>query len=358
MCLLNGCVVYRGKKADATKSEYTITVTQSRNSESPIAEFPASCDHYLPYGLLTDCRATRGPAFFLTEGRPHPNCRVIRTYDIRDGNSRRMYENVEPHKICNGPRCGLLVCDWTVKSVLHLVLAGDKLLCTHQLKLDFLPIQGMCYSNHSNAVIFSKVGKNQVFAFNLVTGDKLWLMSQFVYSITLNPEDVCSTPQGWICVANRTNLLFLTPGGHLVSVLHLENITERSKLDSQVRIRDMFFLSADSELNIEWTNDMTVQPVSDTQVSLLDQMDDGPQPNVTVSMVSQKSYVKLHPTEYNLPLEEDRAQSDVIMTSHGFHKVMCCESDKGPVLAVRHEEGTIITYKLTSIPDGRVVLEN
>ena len=155
MCLLNGCVVYRGKKADVTKSEYTITVTQSRNSELPIAEFSASCDHYLPYGLLT-LAPGKG---LLAEGCPHSNCRVIRTYDIRDGNFRLMYENVEPHKICNGPRCGLLVCDWTVKSVLHLVLAGDKLLCTHQLKLDFLPVQGMCYSNHSNAVIFSKVGK-------------------------------------------------------------------------------------------------------------------------------------------------------------------------------------------------------
>ena len=275
-----------------------------------------------------------------------------------------MYENVEPHKICTGPGRALLVCDWVSESVLQLVPAGHKYLCTHQLKLDFLPVQGMCYSDRRNMLVFSKVDEHKVFAISFATGEKLWQMNQSdgtIDHIQFMPEDVCSTPQGLICIANKTNLMFLGPSdGDLVSVLQIENIIGRDIADSQARIRGMLGLPAEAELNMELTNaasSTTIVPDSGTQLIPIRQLTDGsPQPNVTVPMTIQETYAPASGAQsYQMDPQQPGMSIDF---SQGFHKVMCCESDKGPVLAVRHEEGTIITYKLTSIPDGRVVLEN
>ena len=331
MCLnTNGRLVYRGKKTPPGNAEYTITMIQNPTSglRTKSAEWPASCDHYLSYGLLVVCRGSVTPdKVLLAEGCPHPNCRVIRTYDVQNRYCSVVYENVEPHKICNGSGRTLLVCDWVSKSVLHLVVPGGrKYLCTQQLKLDFLPVQGMCYSDHSNALVFSKVDDHTVFAINLANGEKLWQMNRYdgaIDHIELRPEDVCSTPQGWICVANRTNLLFLrASNGDLVSVQHL---IETDKPNSRARLRDMLGLSTDAELNAEWPN----KHAASFRLSPLDQIHDGPpQSNAT--------------------------------SSQGFHKVMYCDSDMGPVLAVRYEERTIITYRynLTFIPDERIILDN
>ena len=140
----------------------------------------------------------------------------------------------------------------------------------------------------------------------------------------------------------------------------LKNIIERDEPNSQARIRGMLGLPAEAELNMEWTNaasSTTIVPDSGTQLIPIRQLTDGsPQPNVTVPMTIQETYAPASGAQsYQMDPQQPGMSIDF---SQGFHKVMCCESDKGPVLAVRHEEGTIITYKLTSIPDGRVVLEN
>ena len=244
VCLINGSLVHRGQSMAPGNSGYKVSVLLI-NTESPTAEWPASCHHYLTQGQLAACRMAGEPGkVLLAEGCPHNHCRAIRIIDLDNGNSTTVCKNVIPHKICTGPGNSLLVCDSVAKRILHLASAPEfrNFSCANVLKLDFLPIQGMCYSNHSNAVIFSKLHCKEVFAINLTTGDKLWQMSQFVGSIDhieLNPEDVCSTPQGWICVANRTDLVFLrSSDGDLLSVQPLEDITETEDLD-QITINEV-----------------------------------------------------------------------------------------------------------------------
>ena len=338
MCLINGCIVYRGKKMGPVDSEYTITMIQM-TSGSLNTEWPASCNHHLPYGLL--CQVPGGPNK-VAEGCPHPNCRVIRTYDVQNRNCSVVYENVEPHKICTGPEEGLLVCDSSSESVLHIVPEGCKYLFRHQLKVDFLPVQGMCYCEHRDTLVFLKADDHMIFAINLETGQKMWEISHTIEDIELRPEDICNIGEIWICVANRTNLLFLVPcHGNLSAVGNMDKMFQRAKFDSRAQPQDTPGLSADADRDAEWLKVpplTTTLPVSGTKLNLFGE--EWPRPNVKVSMASQGSRTLVPGVQlYQMGL----AQSDIPMTSQGPHKVMYCGSDMGPVLAVRHNEGTIIT---------------
>ena len=322
----------------------TVTVSPI-DTESPVTEWPASCDHYLSYGQLAACRMAEAPGkVLLAEGCSHSNCRVVRIVNLENGQSSTVCKNVIPDKICTGPGNSLLVCDSVAERILHLASAPEfrNFSCANILKVDFLPVQSMCYSNHSNAVVFSKLHSKKVFAINLTTGYKLWEVSQSVGSIDsieLNPEDVCSTPQGWTCVANRTNLLFLRPSnGDLVSVQRLEDITPTDGPKPRKQPRRMLGQSSATEPGF-WVNPLlSVPPQASYQHSLFDR--------------AQWSHSTAPGSSQENGLSEDHLEQEKI------NKVMCSENDLDSKLAVQYQDGSICNYSTKSIVDQRYFLEN
>ena len=154
----------------------------------------------------------------LVEGCPHSNCEVIRAYSMATRAFSVAYENVKPHKICPGPPGSLLLCDWKIQSLLQLTPAAAlngntdlKFLEVHRLRLNCRSIFGMDYIDQHRIVILTSKFKNKVQAVSLNSGDIIWKHNASVENILLNPENVSTTPNGWICLANGNKLLIQDP---------------------------------------------------------------------------------------------------------------------------------------------------
>ena len=241
----------------------------------------------------------------LVEGCPHPTCQVIRIYDLQTGHLNVVYEKLRPHKLCTGPENTVLVCDWKTNSILVLAPADGRFRCIRGLGvgLQFLPVQGMCYSSQYDAVVFSKVHQKEVIAVKLETGEVLWQTTKF------EPEDVCSTPNGWICVANRANVL----------VLNASNGTK------------IFNLSIRKEDDVL---DTTAYPIR---------------------RPARRQKIVMGVLMYTL--SPFRTQEDIPSHLQSFHKITWCEDEGCHKVAVQLGEQTVITYNVTSMPTGNVTLD-
>ena len=373
--------MYRSKNGGGLPGTgYSITI----NGESTV-KWPAKCDHYLSYGLLASCitqqnshRATRAKND-LAEACPHPNCRVIRTYDLRNGFSRDVYNNIEPHNICAGPGSTLLVCDWKTRKILHLMPQGRKFLCNHDLSVQFFPVQGMCYASSNNAVVFSKVDTREVFAISLATGEVIWKHSVYTNDpanhIPLTPEDVCCTGQGIICVANGTNVLILRSAtGDLASVLDIKSVFQTDEREAATSARQTNGLSNATveELMDDIQNFIQADereaatlplptPVS-SRYSFVSTPSSSPPSTQSSPMSSPPSphysSPPSSPSPSPSPVSSSSSSSQPLLPPpfQGIHKVMFYESAEGPNLAVRYNEGTIVRFKLSHLPEGRIVL--
>ena len=341
ICLVNGNLVYRGK----TNFRHTITV--SGNNSQLQTEWKAGCDHYLPYGLLTACRTTGASSDeeFLAEGCPHPTCQVIRIYDLRMGDFQTVYDNVEPHKLCTGADNTVLVCNWKTNSILALVPADGLFRCIHKLGLGpcFLPVQGMCYSSHCDAVVFSKFDEKRVIAIKLETGELLWQVTEFADLVEwkeLEPEDVCSTPNGLICVANRSNVLILnTCDGAIISFLDVANAMymdlpniDSLAMEALAMVTDDMIEEAASFPHMPRDLAPHDTPFNTTQNPITYF---GSQSSSTTNKFSTSS------------------QNDVISPSQCFPKIMWCEREYK--VAIRQGQQTIITCNVTLVPSGSVI---
>ena len=74
--------------------------------------------HHSPH---TDSLTTVGLfRSILAEGCPHPECEVIRVYNLKSGEISIAYENTQPRLMCAGPPDTMLVCEKKRNQLVHL----------------------------------------------------------------------------------------------------------------------------------------------------------------------------------------------------------------------------------------------
>ena len=202
-------------------------------------EWEAKCSHYLSDGSLV---ALPDPSSStqdvpLIEGCPQQGCEVLRVYYARKTkfqNTRIVYENIKPHKMCLGPDGSLLVCDERTRDLLQLSRTTDQTfrLVSQTRLLGCHAVHGMTYVQSEDLVIMTLKHSKKIVAIKLKTGAFAWQRSEHLDGIPLSPEEVCITSDEWICVANGNNLLTLdaTDGSYLVTLLQDETVTNIQKV--------------------------------------------------------------------------------------------------------------------------------
>ena len=182
-----------------------------------VTEWEAKCSHYLTNGSLV---AIQVPGIsnteFLVEGCPHKGCEKIQVYSLNDGSPNpypvTKYEDVRPHKMCSGPGDALLVCDAKSRHLLQLSTFGSihtKFELVRKWPLGLQSVYGIRYLKNLDILVLSSTLSKTIRGFNLPNHTVLWEHNGSIGDIPLNPEEVCSTSDGWICVANGNNLLAL-----------------------------------------------------------------------------------------------------------------------------------------------------
>ena len=221
LCSLFGHLLYRQVMFGCTINfcDYDTGLPLEYESGSAI-EWQTGCQHFVTHGLLATYEING--LHHLAEGCP--SCRVIRSYDAVTGTPRVVYENVEPNKMCTGPNNNLLVYNWENRSLLHLASdAKGKLHCALELEFNVYSLSGICYCEVNDVVVLSGI-PGHITAIDFSSGRVKWeisgCMEYLGRSLELEPEDICSAPNGWICVANRKNVLILNASnGDLVCIL-------------------------------------------------------------------------------------------------------------------------------------------
>ena len=202
-----------------------------------VSEWPAQCQHYLPYNSLTSCKIQNTE--YLLEGCPRKGCEVIRVYDLKNQKSTIGYVKVKPLHLCQGPNGSILVASWKNKTLLQLgKWDSDHGLTFHAIHMVGLDVFGeemssMCYTPHCDAVVLINKNNRQLKGISLASGQPLWKHDTSCGDVIPNLADVCSSPDGWICVANGNSILAMDASNGSVIKTLLEydvNISNIKKL--------------------------------------------------------------------------------------------------------------------------------
>ena len=137
--------------------------------------------------------------------------------------------------MCLGPECSLLVCDGKTKNLLQLERAADETflrLAAQKMLLGCHAVHGMTCVQQSDLLVMTLKFSKKIVAIKLSTGAVAWQRDGSIDHIPLNPEEVCTTSDGWICVANGNNVLALdaSDGAHLTTLLEDDTITNIHKV--------------------------------------------------------------------------------------------------------------------------------
>ena len=194
-------------------SPFTLCAYNS-NTGALVNSKQTDCDHFLPYDSLTAVGAQIGSTDgMLAEGCPHPECEVIRIYDITSGEASVAFEDVKPQAMCPGPPGTLLVCDRKINK-LRLLECKFRTNCNEN-KLQEIPllfsvlinnVQDMCYSNHSQLLILAQSDKPLVTVFDITKGEVVRRIGVPIAFDQLDPH-LCCGPFGTILMANGRRLL-------------------------------------------------------------------------------------------------------------------------------------------------------
>ena len=172
------------------------------------------CDHFLPYDSLTVIGVQIDSTDqILVEGCPHPECEVIRVYDITSGEASIALDDTKPHAMCAGPPGTLLVCDRKINKLRLLEYSttascdGNKF---QEIPLPFSVlidnVQDMCYSYHSQILVLAQSDKPLVTLLNINTGEVVRRIGVPIHLDLLDPH-LCCGPLGTILLANGKRLL-------------------------------------------------------------------------------------------------------------------------------------------------------
>ena len=251
MCLVNDEIVSRARPFGKRK-EFEFNSYEVLQSGWVSYNIASACDHWLSQGCLATCWSEDDDEEYLVEACPE--CRNIRIYNSDELVEELAFQNVRHSCICTGPDGTIFV--WGHMKLLHLQLDGTRfrLLSTirHllqgnenvQLAKD---AASMCFVEECKTIVMladCHDGPNHYDIFGIVwpSGVVAWQLCDRINGISLDPQDVCCTPRGDVCVANTTNVLLLDPkDGSLIDVLfaeeNLENISEVVSYEDDDEIR-------------------------------------------------------------------------------------------------------------------------
>ena len=197
-------------------------------------QWQPQCQHFLPYGSLAACTMQRN-AEYLVEGCPSKKCQVIRVYDLENRRVSVAYVNVRPLHICKGPKNSLLVSSWKSKTLLQLAQWANEdpdltFHASHMVAMNHYAeeLNAMSYTSYCDVVITVTKETKQIIAVSLATGDTVWKHDVSIGDVRLKPLDVCTTPDGWICVANDNRLVAMdSANGRILKVLQSDITTTK-----------------------------------------------------------------------------------------------------------------------------------
>ena len=250
MCLVNDEIVSRGRPFGKRK-EFEFNSYEVLQSGRVSYNMASACDHWLSQGCLVTCWSQDDDEYLV---EACPECRDIRIYNSEDHVAKFAFENVRHSCICSGPDSTIFV--WGHMKLLHLQLDGTifRLLSTirHLLQGDeevsmAKEVASMCFAEERNTIVVlvncnDDYDHYDIFGIVWPSVVVAWKHCGSVNSVPLDPEDVCYTPRGDVCVANTTNVLLLDPkDGSLIDVLfaeeNLENISEVVSYEDDDEIR-------------------------------------------------------------------------------------------------------------------------
>ena len=228
MCFTSNFLLLRTKSFNSANyifNCYDVT------SGTLVVRWPVLCKHYLTGDSLIATKIQETE--LLVEGCPQ-GCQLIRLYNITTRKTAIAYENVQPSKMCEGPKGSVLVCD--VKSQCLLLLTLNDMIFDeiHRIsEIDVPNVYGMCYlkANSNDLAILSFANTKQVIGISLTTGDVIWTQEHLLTGAPLDPY-LCSIPTGSVFLGNGNNLLVLNPvdGSHLETLLSDGNLKGISTL--------------------------------------------------------------------------------------------------------------------------------
>ena len=241
MSCVNRNLVIRGRPFDRDK-HFELNICEHMNGKI-FHNMVSACDHRLSQGCLATCCSRDGDEEYLVEACPE--CRNIRIYNSLDLVNEFAFENVRHSCICSGPDGTIFV--WGHMKLLHLQLEGTRfrLLSTWRWLHNggrevpmAKEVTSMCYSKGCNTIAFlanCNDGYNHYDLFGILWPERVvvWEYCGSVNSIPLDPQDVCCTPCGNVCIANTTNVLLLDPkDGSLITILLEEALFIKRVRDS------------------------------------------------------------------------------------------------------------------------------
>ena len=220
-CFVGNQLVIRGHQ-----SKVKVIMVYDPETGSISRQWQPQCEHFLPYGSLVAC-IMHGNVEYLVEGCPIKKCQVIRVYDLENRRVSVAYVNIRPFHICEGPENSLLVSSWKSKTLLQLGKWENEdpdltFHASHMVPMDHYAeeLNAMCYANYCNVVILATKETKQIIAVALATGDTVWKHDVFTADVRLKPNGVCTTPDGWIFVANDNRLVAMDArNGKILKIL-------------------------------------------------------------------------------------------------------------------------------------------
>ena len=86
-------------------------------------------------------------------------------------------------------------------------------------------LNAMCYASYYGVVILVTKETKQIIAVALATGGTVWKHDVFIDYVRLKPNDVCTTTDGWICVANDNRSVAMDArNGRILKALPSDNV--------------------------------------------------------------------------------------------------------------------------------------
>ena len=212
ICFTSSHLVIRGKANPSevkTYSAYNLFNGQFADKKA------TGCQHQLPYDSLTAIRMPCGVDFkeILAEGCPHPNCEVIRVYDVTTGEMSIPCANIGPHAMCAGLNGVLFICDRKTNKLRQLEYIQHGSCNSGHFKELHFPfaepihnVQDICYSYSSQLLFLAHSNRQHVTVLKPSTGEVVRRIGIPIHLDQLDPH-ICSGPSGIILLANGNRLL-------------------------------------------------------------------------------------------------------------------------------------------------------
>ena len=273
-CFIGNQLVVRGHQFKAKVIKvYDAETGNLRHQWQP------QCQHFLPYGSLATC-IMHSNAEYLVEGCPRKRCQVIRVYDLENRRVSVAYVNIRPIHICKGPGNSLLVSSWKSKTILQLAKWENEdpdltFHASHMVAVDYYAekLHVMNYTSYGDVVILVTKETKQIIAVALATGVTVWKHDDSIGDIRLKPIDVCTAPDGWICVANDNRLVAMdATNGRILKVLQSDILVPKRLAASgssyiAVRHGDVadkmsFYTITQPYTGGVWSRDLSLEEVS------------------------------------------------------------------------------------------------